>query len=281
MRLFNTISLEIGSLCNRKCWFCPNAYNKRPNEFMPLELLKKVADELAAIKYKGRIALYMFNEPLLDSRLTGIINLFRTRVPRSCIMIATNGDLVKDKQQFIDLFDAGLNQLQVNVYSNVPRFRELQEMMQQIPRISNGSLYNYISPKNRMYSLEEKYDKKITPSTPKIGRFELTNRCGTIPGMPIVMTEVSKVCPRPFRFMQVNWKGEAVLCCNDYNAKVICGDIKQQSVVDIWENSVILREYRTALLTTGRRDLELCRLCAFKGSYSHMVAPCWPELQPE
>ncbi len=278
MRLFTTIALETGAKCNRKCWFCPNSTNTRPNEFMSSDLITIIAKELSAIKYSGRIVLYMYNEPMLDPRLLDIIVQLRTVVPKSTIMIATNADYVREYNQLQSLFDAGLNQLQINIYSNMQRYRELVALMKQVDAVE-GNIYENTSPKKRVFSIEQKFDQKITPNSPKVGRFELSNRSGNVPALPIVNEPLEKMCVRPFRSMQINWKGEAVLCCNDYHADVMCGDVSKKGVISVWKNSKVLKKFRKKLLRKNRTKLKLCDKCSFKGgAYPHFVPKLWPEL---
>lgn len=278
MRIFNTISIETASLCNRKCWFCPNAYNDRPDEIMSSALISKILTELGNNKFNGRIELYEYNEPLRDTRIYDIIAECRKKVPKSCIMIATNADYVKNAQQIDDLYKAGLNQLQINVYSNVPRYRQLTELMKGLSYASKGNVYGPGTPKIKIYTIEEKYDRIINTATQKVGRFDLTNRCGLIPGIPGSKKQMNKVCPRPFRFMQVTWEGKVVICCNDYHATQVCGDLNTDSVYEVWKSSPVFLKYRKELLTAGRSKLPLCCKCDFSGSYPHMVAPFWQEL---
>ena len=278
MRLFNTVSIETSARCDRTCWFCPNATNKRPDEFMSGELLEKLICELGAMDYAGRVELYSYNEPLKDARLGEIIRDLRATVPKCCIMIATNGDYVKNAQRFQELFDAGLNQLQINVYSNMNRFRKLQKFIESTTA-EVGNIYSKQSPKKQFYSIEQKFDRLITPESPKVGRFELSNRSGNVPGLQVPLEPLQRLCTRPFRFMQVNWKGEVVLCCNDYHGVVICGDANIKTLRNIWEKSRVLQIYRTKLLQKDRGGLPLCAPCSFKGgSYPHMVTKFWTEL---
>ena len=87
------------------------------------------------------------------------------------------------------------------------------------------------------------------------------------------------MCVRPFRSMQINWRGEAILCCNDYHADVVCGNANFSSVAFIWEHSETLQKYRQKLLDKDRRDLKLCELCSFKGgAYPHFIKKFWSEL---
>jgi len=281
MRLFTTIALEIGAQCNRKCWFCPNATNKRPDEMMDPALLKKVSEELAFLKYSGRIVLYIYNEPFKNPHLIDIIAMFRKEVPRSTIMVATNADYVREYGQLQSLFDSGLNQLQINIYTNMQRYRELVALMKQVDA-EEGNIYSNTSPKKRFFAIEQKFDRKITPESPKVGRFELSNRSGNVPSLPVVEEPLPKMCVRPFRSMQVNWKGEVILCCNDYHADVLCGDVTAESVDSVWYNSKILRKFRKKLLRKNRTKLKLCKSCSFKGgAYPHFVPKLWQELMPK
>ncbi|RLI66870.1 MAG: hypothetical protein DRO67_00410 [Candidatus Asgardarchaeum californiense] len=277
MILFNTIALEIGAMCNRKCWFCPNAYNTRPDEFMPYELIKKILSELGSIQYDKRIIFYIYNEPLRDKRLLDIIRLSRKTVPKATLMIATNGDYIKNTKQIQELFNSGLNQLQINVYSNMRRYRKLLSIVKETDA-EEGNIYCNTSPKKKYYSIEIKFDKRLTKTALKIGRFELSNRSGHIPiGTP---TEpLKRLCVRPFRAMQINWNGKVILCCNDYNADVICGDVNKQSAQDIWYKSTTLEMYRKKLIKYNRSGLKLCSTCSFKGGeYQHFIKKHWQEL---
>src|SRR5436190_796764 len=114
IKLFTTIAIEIASKCNRTCHFCPNAYFKREDVFMPMETLEKILNNLAALKYKGRVEFYIYNEPTRDKRLPEIIKMFRSKLSRSSFMVNTNGDYFKSANDIKLLFDCGLNQMQIN-----------------------------------------------------------------------------------------------------------------------------------------------------------------------
>src|SRR5512138_2209510 len=94
--LFNTIAIEIGSLCNRICKWCPVRYDKRDDELMDGTIFSKVVSELSAINYAGRVELYIYNEPTLHmAHLHRALHAIRSEVPRACLMIATNGDFLR------------------------------------------------------------------------------------------------------------------------------------------------------------------------------------------
>ncbi len=261
MKQFTTIAIEINSMCNRNCIFCPNNENTRPYEIMSLRLITKILKQLST--YHGRIEFYMYNEPMLDDRLEYIIKLCRELVPRSCIMIATNGDKVTDTKDFRELFTAGLNQLQINVYSE-DRYKFLKDIIEKLWWVEEGNIYSRTS--KQVYALEKKWDI----SDGKLGRFKISNRSGNISLFPRLKEPLKSICVRPFRSMQINWKGEAVLCCNDYFADVIVGDVDLQTIKTIW-NGCWLHQYRRALQNKNR-NMELCRYCNFNGgAYKHLL----------
>ena len=117
VRLFNGVAIEIASKCNRTCYFCPNGYNEREDTFMSEQTVSRLLEELSRLKYKGRIEWYIYNEPTRDPRLKSFIQQARMQVPSACQMINTNGDYFKSPFDIAALFEAGLNQMQINIYS--------------------------------------------------------------------------------------------------------------------------------------------------------------------
>lgn len=67
-------------------------------------------------------------------------------------------------------------------------------------------------------------------------------------------------CGMLYNRMTVLWDGRVVACCNDFEAKYICGDIRQQPLMSIW-NSTRFRELRQLLRDRRHREVELCRDC--------------------
>jgi len=59
--------------------------------------------------------------------------------------------------------------------------------------------------------------------------------------------------------MVINWRGEMVLCCHDYNSTIVIGNTKNRTIEDMW-NDDILNKYRLSL-STGNRNLPLCNQC--------------------
>jgi len=268
MKLFNTLSLEINAQCNRSCKFCPVAYNSRPNERMQEELVMKAIKELAALKYKGRIEWYIYNEPFKDKEWTEFcITTTKKLVPTATQMIATNGDYLKGSDEILHWFNLGLNQLLVNCYS-VGLYEKRLPWIEAVEAQDNVKINGdqvYAQGKHRQHHISM-LDKSV-PEEFGTGIFRLTNRAGNIEQfIPKTCEAVPRMCVRPFRLLNINWRGEPMVCCQDYHADVTWSNLKSASLVDIW-NHPVLNTYREHLLRKDR-TLPLCNVCdCHSGAY--------------
>src|SRR5438045_3190781 len=91
--MFHNVELEVNSMCNRTCWYCPNSSAKRPLGYMDEPLFRKIIDELGEMDFDGTVSYHFYGEPLLDSRLPGLIEYTSRRVPHCRPGIYSNGDL--------------------------------------------------------------------------------------------------------------------------------------------------------------------------------------------
>lgn len=288
--LFNSIGIEVASKCNRHCYFCPNDYFDRPDLFMPMGTIEKMLDELAALKYSGRVEWYIYNEPTRDKRLPEIISLCRQKLPRACQMINTNGDYFSKPDHILDLFRRGLNQMQINIYSSTDdhqddatfhngvrlareRQGKLQGWINGMPEINQWlSLYQNIGPKKWAAKVVPKFGiRKTVKNTEVAGPNYFSNRSGNVPGFRDANSEpLAKHCTIPFRFLNINYLGDCILCCNDFKGETNFGNVNSNTLVEIW-NHPTLNLYRLKLQHKNRMCF-LCDKCDYAGGfYPHMT----------
>jgi MoaA/NifB/PqqE/SkfB family radical SAM enzyme len=96
MDLFNVVGIETVNLCTRRCRHYKFG-QKRPNgnvKWLSAELIEKVAENLKALNFRGRISPFGINEPLMDRRMPDIIRLLRSSCPEAMITLVSNGDLL-------------------------------------------------------------------------------------------------------------------------------------------------------------------------------------------
>ena len=287
IRIFNTLAIETSAVCNRSCVFCPVHGSDRPDEKMDWGMIEKIAEELEFLRWQGRISLYIYNEPMRDQRIYEIISYLRGVLPSVCLMISTNGDYLKSSSQIQDLRAAGVNQLLINVYSatdgnpdpkRVAHGVELAERRHKtfldwftdlgIDK-SKGSVYTYLKPPGFVCKIEPKYG--VRAEDKNLAGYELQNRSGNIDWFQAALKEpMERGCVRPFRLLNINWRGDGILCCNDYHGVTDFGNIREKSLVDIWNHPEFHR-YRL-FLQNKNRYIPLCDKCDYRGGiYPHMI----------
>ena len=86
--------------------------------------------------------------------------------------------------------------------------------------------------------------------------FPLTSRGGLIKEANV---PIRKMCNRPAHILTINYKGDVILCCEDYFGKHIFGNLKTEKLIDIW-NKKEFYENRKGLLD-GNPMKDICDIC--------------------
>ncbi len=227
---FVSTNIETFGTCNRECHFCFNhdRFAQREKGIMDEQVWEKIINELSSHKFCGRISPHFYGEPLLDKRLPDLLNYARKKCPDSYIMIATNGDYLNE-DLFLKLIKSGVNFISVTNYDDEENLG--------------------------LNKLEKKYPGHI-----KIRGYKdsiKTDRSGDIFKRG---NTLETPCLRPTGQLVINWKGEVLLCCMDYYAKVTFGNVKQQKIIDIWNNADF-NKYRNQLQLGKRSEYPLCKNC--------------------
>src|SRR5262245_41936794 len=78
--LFDSVELELRSVCNSTCSFCAAAvqFKSRPDQSMTDGTFNKILGDLSAMDYSGRICFYINTEPFVDKRLPEFISRARS-----------------------------------------------------------------------------------------------------------------------------------------------------------------------------------------------------------
>ena len=238
---------------------------------MDESLFDKILRELKDINFSGGVSPFIINEPLLDKRLESFVGKLRSKLPNVFIIIETNGDLL-DKVRFNSLLSSGLNTITINCYDNEEQFKKFDALVKKVIKESNeeiirrpgnsGIEYNRLEGINVVVNrkFKENNDEDIEPL---LKRINFTNWAGNINCMLPVELPLKRECWRPFMEMSVNYRGEVILCCADWEFEVIMGDVRKESLLSIWNNNKF-RYYRDKLKLKDR-NLPLCCRCDFAG----------------
>lgn len=235
------IEIETINRCNGTCSFCPinRKMDSRKLTKMSNELFVKIIDELAQKEYKNKIALYSNNEPFLDEEILWKHKYVRSKLPNADMFLFTNGTLLT-----IDKFVEVMKYLDELVIDNYHQELELIKPCKEIVA------YCETHPE---------YKDKVTIVLRKPNEI-LSSRGGDAPNKKDLLKSYENAkCTHPFKRMIIRPTGEISLCCNDPLGKYTLGDLRKNTIQEIW-NGEQYKKIREALYN-GRGNIEQCRYC--------------------
>ncbi len=259
------INLETSYYCNRKCDYCPVSESNRQIDqiFMEIKLLKKIATELAEIRYENRISLNGYNEPLLDKRLEHKIEILRKNLPWVTLSLNSNGDSLR-RDRLISLSNAGLNYICVTLHPQPFKSDTPSTLKRRIKKIieKNVSITHSDFDINDGYIDFQTGGLRLKVQWPN-WRILGTDRAGTIKnyGKEKLVRELP--CIKPFREFTIFFDGTVQPCCESFYDK----NTKSSKIANL-NNTTIFDAYTSRNLSKFRQSIfgfgkktGICKYC--------------------
>jgi len=240
------VRYEVTDHCNATCIMCPREEheNGRPHGIMSTELYKKSIDEVVKLGAK-KIVLTGFGEPMLDKGLEEKISYAKTK--NLSTYIISNGSVLNSKRA-LSILEAGLDEIRISFYGMGSD--TYNKVMQGL---------DYEKTKKGLLSFIEKRDKnnfkcKIQLSyltlpenekdqdnfqkfwEPLVDYIEIWKPHNFGDGRSYRHRDdnLKSTCGRPSTGpLQIQWNGEVIPCCYDYNNKIVLGNAFQDPVLEI------------------------------------------------
>lgn len=292
--------IESSNMCNLRCPLCAVGRGlSRPSGLMSLDLFKKI---LSQINWDIKMLNFAFaGEPLLNKEIFKMVELASERGYKSKIetngMLLDNyiSDIFMSRLQYINIALDGSNQDMLNKYRIGADFNKIisginrlcskrKSIRSQLPQITIQVLmmkHNQayiddiirlardlgvdtvrIKSLNLNMGLDlSRQDKlfladRFLPDDKEYRRYEgKKNKIN-------FRHNLYPFCEYPLSSQVILWNGDVVLCCLDFNANFVIGNIKDNSLKEIWE-SYLVRKWRSQAI---RRSLPLCKNCSYAGS---------------
>lgn len=210
---------------------------------MPEKMYRSIIDQLADINYCGKISTYFYGEPLCDKRLPEFIAYARRKCPCSYIQINSNGDYLTEPL-LLELIKAGLDKALVTDYENVGLRKDVPD-----EKITEQT--------ERLLNLAELYPQFVNLRS--WHEISLENRAGMV--LSRVTERVKEPCMRPSYMLVIDWKGDVLLCCVDYYAQHVFGNVADRSLMDIWKDAKYQEMQRILQRPGGRQEIPICEKC--------------------
>lgn len=181
------------------------------------------------------------NEPFIDKRILDFSQFAKKNLPGVEIAMVSNGTLLSiDK---LDEIVGKIDEITINDYSEQYALAK-----------SHKEIYRHVKKHNDRFKnvrivINRRYRKEI-----------LATRTGTAPNKPKKNNSIDTPCIYPFLDLLIFPDGKVGMCCNDCKEITDFGDITQNSLSEIWNNSKF-QKLREAMSGGYRSSYPFCKEC--------------------
>ncbi len=268
--------VETTSICNLRCVMCPNKnLRKEEKGFMDFPLFRKIIDE--SREFVSDINLIHRGEGLLHPEFprmaeyaheAGITTKFHTNAtlldgPRSRALIEAGLDQISfsfdgyDKKTYESI---RVNADFEKTIRNIVQFLEIKRELRRKKPHAILELINF----SEIYGAIDNRQKRDFLSRFKglpLNRIEIKdmhNWAGEI-GKGRKMRRYVP-CTFLWQALIIFWDGSVLPCTQDFHGYLTLGNVRQESLAEIWNNEKMVR-LRTKILERNIADLETCSKC--------------------
>lgn len=290
------VFVDPASACNFKCTFCPTGWHdliKDTGRFqgaMKFDVFTKIIDDLGEFDEPIKVLrLYKDGEPFLNKRLADMIAYAKRSGHVAYVDTTTNGSLITP-ERMKPVLDAGLDKINISVdgmteetYAKFTGYKfDFNRFVENVRWLYDhrGNCEVVVKLPSELATKAEQeeffrtfgdYSDRIfienfAPCWPE---FDVQERTGVTISRGIYQQEVgnTEVCPYIFYGYSVNADGLVSSCFLDWGRKLIIGDVREQSMRQIW-NSDKMNALRIQHLEGKRRQNPVCGNC---GQLSHCL----------
>jgi len=284
-----TLFVDPTNLCNYKCTFCPTGDRAlikstgRWQGLMSLETYNKVIDGLKEFDKPLKVLrLYKDGEPFLNPDFAEMVRIASASGVADFIDTTTNGTYLQ-LDRVVPAIEAGLGRLNISVNGlSDEMFMDLARVKVEWQKYKKTirTLYKYkgdceisikivgdkLSDEQKQYFYDcfgdyadRVFIENLAPCWPV---YDIEKRADVVITEGIYQQEISRteVCPYIFYSMAVNPDGQVSLCFLDWARNLIIGDLRTQSLKEIWEGEEMLKR-RLQHLEGRRNEDPTCGNC--------------------
>lgn len=273
--------IEPTSYCNLRCRVCPNERLPQSQKgFMSMDLFKKIIDQLSGNTYD--LNLFHRGESLIHPELIDMIRYARLRGIYT--RLHTNATLLSDKVSR-DLIGSGLDFISFSfdgydkgVYENNrlnSNFEKTREGIIQFLnfKVKTNSTHPYTVLQVMEYGdnregklIDIKRKEFLAPlERLRLDKFIIRkphNWGGLIDELADNTHSKNRrlICTFPWYAMVILWNGEVTPCPQDFEGRIILGDMNEEDLINVWNGSR-MRAFRKDMVKKKVDAYPPCRDC--------------------
>lgn len=273
------VYIETTNLCNASCVMCPHKYMKRRQGFMSDSIFKKVIEEGKDMALQGaQIFFHKEGEPLLDESLPDKISYAIKELGQHNEYGINTNAMLLTKEKSEALISSGLSTIYFSLdgvekkkYENIRVNLNYDTVVDNIKQFFKVKKDNNSNIRVIMQMLVKEDDApEIALFKEQWGDFPcefyikrmhsyLDGGCSTITSYLDIKQQ--KICDDPFKILVIFIDGNVGLCCWDYNNEYNLGNIKYETLENLFNNSKA-QYIRDKMLRMDCSDIKPCNRCS-------------------
>ncbi len=280
----HNLFIEPTNKCNLNCIMCPREKLKRKQGIMSMELYKKVVDEASELGI-SYIRLNRFGEPLLHPQIFEMAKYAKEKGLKN-VGFSSNGVLLT-KKKAKELLDSGMDYVNFSIDSLNPETYKNIRIGATLKPTLNNILYflklkkegNYKKPFVSISALDIDSNHDEIEDIKKFWRDKVDE--------VVIQTFVSyeggeklsdvkfikkHACNQPFERLMILQDGKVIVCCDDFNGKILVGDINKESIKQIWNSKRVKKIQKIQL----KHEFEKIPACVNCDSLKHEIIDLSP-----
>ena len=259
------LQIETTIVCQASCWFCPQKNATRRPLFMDVGVIDKILAETRGLGITYRP--FILNEPFADKRMPEIVKKMKSD-PTARVEFNSNGELVTPAVAE-KLFEAGVDTMRFSVDGITKKtFDETRGINFDKVYAHVGNFVKRAQELKHHVNIEVRMIRLPGTEQEQLDFKKYWNDLGA----KVIFTDlyaypwegqtevVNKPCLKILDETYVYVDGRVTLCCWDSAERAVVGDVKTESLMDIW-NGEKLRTYRELLAQGARDKITLCSKC--------------------
>ncbi len=272
--------IEITNACNLNCLMCNTKLSERPPSLMTPETFERIIKELKSVGI-NTAGLHTVGETFVYKDIEALFEIAERHDFRP--WVSTNAQFPERIEPLYRAFPKSFSDIRVSIdgarretYEHIRvggSFDKVIETLEVIHRLNDGKKFYCIGATiDSVLNMTTVYEIALLFKTFKKYVYEESINFLVITGLspddsyfketfPFKhLVRAAVPCHMPFTSLNFAYDGQATMCCRDYNAEITAGDIKSESILEIW-NGPQAEKVRQQHLHPETLEINACKNC--------------------